>query len=64
MKYITLIILILVLASCTTTLSNKTWNQRVKEADLSRVSEYRSVDEADENVYITLEDIKLLLKSL
>lgn len=64
MKYFILIILILVLASCTTTLSNKTWNQRVKEADLSRIGEYRSVDEADENVYITLEDIKVLLDRL
>ncbi len=64
MKYFVLIILIIVLASCTTTLSNKTWNQRVKEADLSRIGEYRSVDEADENVYISLEDIKLLLDRL
>lgn len=59
MKHLLIIILAVACQSCTT-LSDKSWNQRVREADDRRIFRHEAVTEADPNFYITFKHLSLL----
>lgn len=61
MKYFLILGIALTCQSCKT-LSDKSWNQRVAEADQQRIDRYEEVTEADPNFYITYEHLSLLWK--